>query len=370
VNTLTKNKERNTALHLSSMSGYTHVVKLLLQMGAEIYAEDETNKYTAMHYAAQWNRVNCLIELWKGGGNIQIYADSEDGESLIITATKYDAVDVVDWLLDTTFFLNAQGNRKQTLLHYAACNDSRNVAWLLVNRGADVNCRDDALRTPLVCAVQRRNYEIASQLLSGTADPCTEDIDKMNAFHYAAMVGEVRFFKLLLPRYTLAPSVDKYGDSPLHLAAAYGHVKLAKWLLNNGWMVDICNKMGSTPLINASWGGHYNVAEMLLNRNADVNATVMNGDNRSVLHSASFSGNAELVDMLLQKGAIANARTNTDRRTPLHWAIHEGYLQIVRVLVEYGADTTAQDAQGLSAMDIAYSKGHVGIISFLKSLDK
>lgn len=370
VNSRTENEEGNTALHLSAISGYTHVVKLLLQMGADIHAEDAKNKYTAMHYAAKMNDVYCLIELRKSGGNIKIHADSKEGEALIITAIKYDSVDVVDWLLNTAFFLETRGERKRTLLHYAACNDSPKVGWLLVKRGAKVNSLDEEHRTPLVCAVLRNNYEIVSLCLSRQADPCIEDIYNMNAFHYAAMVGEVRLFKLLSAKYTLAPSGDKFGDTPLHLAASYGHVEVAEWLLDSGWPVDTLNKLGSTPLISASWGGHCKVAEMLLNRNANVNARVMNADNRTVLHAASFSGNAELVDVLLQKGASVNTCTSTDRRTALHWAVQKGCVETVRLLVQYGADAMVRDAQGYSAVDIARSKGYVEIMAFLKTLDK
>jgi ankyrin repeat protein len=62
VNAHSKNKERNTALHLSVIGGHAQVVKLFLQMGAEIDAEDGTNsKYTAMHYAAQRNNISWIV---------------------------------------------------------------------------------------------------------------------------------------------------------------------------------------------------------------------------------------------------------------------------------------------------------------------
>jgi ankyrin repeat protein len=370
VNIRTKNKERNTALHLSAGGGHVELTKLLLQMGAEIDAEDETNKYTAMHYAAQKNRLQCLIELDNYGDNRQVNTDSKYGETLIATAAKYDSVDVLDWLLDKGVPLNIQGKGKLTPLHYAAYYDSRNVTLILLTRGADVNSRDYKLRTPLIYAVLTGHSEITALLISNQADAYTEDIDKMNAMHCAAMTGELPCLKVLsLGNNISPPSGNKYGDFPIHLAAAFGHVNVVEWLLDRGYPVDVRNNMGSTPLINAAWGGHYDLAIMLIGKDADVNAKVGNADNRSVLHSASSSGNVDLVELLLQKGAVVNARTSTDKRTPLHWAIRKGHLETARLLVKYGADTTAQDAHGFTVKDIAYSKGFVEILSFLSSLD-
>jgi ankyrin repeat protein len=165
------------------------------------------------------------------------------------------------------------------------------------------------------------------------------------------------------------PSGNKYGDFPIHLAAAYGHLDIVEWLIDSGSAVDIRNNMGSTPLINSSWGGHCNLARMLLNRAADVNAKAEKADNRSVVHSATFSGNAELVELLLERAASVNARTSTDKRTPLHWAAQEGHMKTVRLLVKYGADVTAKDIHGLTATDVAYSKGRVEIMTFLLTLN-
>ena len=44
-------------------------------------------------------------------------------------------------------------------------------------------------------------------------------------------------------------------------------------------------------------------------------------------------------------------------RTPLHWAAIRGQVAIARMLLQAGALREARDASGLSALDVARSKG-------------
>ncbi|KAB5515042.1 ankyrin repeat protein, partial [Coniochaeta sp. 2T2.1] len=56
-----------------------------------------------------------------------------------------------------------------------------------------------------------------------------------------------------------------------------------------------------------------------------------------ILRTAVFTGNCDLVDLLIRYGADINA-ANSDGKTPLYAAALEGFTQIAEVLLDHGAD--------------------------------
>jgi 26S proteasome non-ATPase regulatory subunit 10 len=60
------------------------------------------------------------------------------------------------------------------------------------------------------------------------------------------------------------------------------------------------------------------------------------------LHSAASIGNAELVEVLLTRGADVNAKNNGGR-TALHYAASKGRLEIAQLLLTHGAKINITD---------------------------
>ncbi|MFK7766891.1 MAG: acyltransferase family protein [Mariniblastus sp.] len=70
----------------------------------------------------------------------------------------------------------------------------------------------------------------------------------------------------------------------------------------------------------------------------------------SMLTSAAFCGETEMVKMLLQQGAEVNQR-NSDSGTALHAAIFMGSVEAAKLLLDAGADPEAKDANGVTPKD-------------------
>lgn len=51
--------------------------------------------------------------------------------------------------------------------------------------------------------------------------------------------------------------------------------------------------------------------------------------------------------------------------TPLMLACREGHGRLVKLFVRKGADVTAHNLEGMTAEQLALSKGHTGIVKFL-----
>lgn len=83
------------------------------------------------------------------------------------------------------------------------------------------------------------------------------------------------------------------------------------------------------------------------------------------LHWASYSGHQRLVALLLDRGAVLNAKNN-DGRTPLIVAAGLGHIGVVKMLIRHKADKAVKDANGKTALDWARDKNHSSIVNLLK----
>jgi ankyrin repeat protein len=121
------------------------------------------------------------------------------------------------------------------------------------------------------------------------------------------------------------------GWTPLHLAAFFGHPELANWLLDRGAQIDSrsTNGMKNTPLHAAAAGSATPLVELLLKRGANANATQEGG--WTALHSAAQAGNRAMVETLLANGANIDARA-ANNQAPLDLALLKGNQEIAALL--------------------------------------
>jgi ankyrin repeat protein len=89
-------------------------------------------------------------------------------------------------------------------------------------------------------------------------------------------------------------------------------------------------------------------------------------DGVTPLHLACFYGQEEVAGQLLECGADPSAGARNDGgETPLHEAAVTGQLNILMALLTHGADVDAANHDGLTAMDVAASHGHLDIVETL-----
>jgi ankyrin repeat protein len=69
---------------------------------------------------------------------------------------------------------------------------------------------------------------------------------------------------------------------------------------------------------------------------------------------------ADIVKLLIDKGADVNARRADDRETALMWAAQIADLDLVRLLLKNGADVHAKDCHGKTALRRLVEDGDAG----------
>ena len=112
---------------------------------------------------------------------------------------------------------------------------------------------------------------------------------------------------------------------------------------------------GFSALHLACFFGHTETARELIARGADVNAAADNLSGVRPLHSAAAGKSAEIVVLLLEHGATADARQHGGW-TALHAAAMHGDTQMVRALLEHGADPDLAADDGKTGRSLAEDK--------------
>src|SRR5215468_10076682 len=126
-------------------------------------------------------------------------------------------------------------------------------------------------------------------------------------------------------------SKDSRGATPLMYATAFGNAQQMKLLLESGADVNGQNAFRATALIWA--GGDAVKSRMLIEHGADVNVHTQQG-RTPLMAAAKRNGNADLVRLLLEKGAD----TKTPGDTTLIPAAQSGDAEMMRMLIERGAN--------------------------------
>jgi ankyrin repeat protein len=154
---------------------------------------------------------------------------------------------------------------------------------------------------------------------------------------------------------TMSESVeDKVSASELREAIGAGDIETVSKLLERGVDLNATLEYGPpalvlqeqmTPLLWAADCGHADIVKLLLEKGADPNTRDYRG--RTALFKAGK--NVPMAKMLLARGADPNVR-DQDGATPLWWAAHDKAVAIVNALLDHGADVNAQEKDGGTAL--------------------
>jgi ankyrin repeat protein len=128
-------------------------------------------------------------------------------------------------------------------------------------------------------------------------------------------------------------------DTPLHTAAHLNKAREVQDLIASGANLNALDSMDLTPLMCACSGGKTmgsRIALLLIEAGADVNY-VREDDDMTALMFAVHTGTPELIQTLIDRGALVEGPPGTDQ-TPLMIAARAGHVEGLKVLVRNGAD--------------------------------
>jgi ankyrin repeat protein len=277
-----------------------------------------------------------------------------DGATLLMQTALYGSAADVEFLLAHGADVNGSNKTGHTAL-MRAIPDLAKVK-LLVDHGADVNASAEGTTALLIAAGLPAAEEVVRYLIRNGADLKAVNGIGLDAVMTAAGEGASGNLKILLD--AGASGSREAKNRPMLMTTRTSVLDKAT--------LDRLRKRaeGFTALMNAARIDCEACVRLLLEHGADVRAKTDAGI--TALHFAAFKGNLTIVKLFLEAGAPVNA---VDDRglTPLMMAANSKSKdpEIVRLLLERGADAEAKDGFGRSASDWAQVGARREIVSML-----
>ena len=372
---------------------------------------------TALLHDIEKGNLEAVKRYLAGGADINTF--DGNGMTLLHQAAGDGQKEIVQYLLDHGANINARRPDDGAPIHCAAVQGHTEVTRLLAARGAligspvaAVACNNvDRLRqlvkedskllvktwytwawseehTLLHHAAHHGSVESLAALVALGADPKAQDSDGRTPLMIAAAGGHVEAVRELLKHDDRIDLASKYGSTPLNLAASRGHEAVVRFLLDRGASYDIFTAAArgdvdrvetlltqdkallekeagtATPLL---WAAEHNkpqVLKRLLDHGADIN--FHNNWSGSVLSVAVWEGHAEIVKLLLDRGATIELGAGDDAYgTPLHRACWQGNLELVRLLLDRGAQINSENNGHETPLCFAVGEGRIDVVRYL-----
>jgi ankyrin repeat protein len=218
----------------------------------------------------------------------------------------------------------------------------------------------------LLKAASNGEIEKVRSLLNKGAKVNAKDKDGVTALMWASEKGQTEIVNILLSKGAeVNARENNSGMTALMVAAAEGHTAIVEALLAKGADVNAKDyNLGATPLMGAAEYGYLNIIRTLIAKGADVNAK--DKKNRTALMMASANGHTSTVQAILLAGADVNVKDTQFGATALMGASANGHVAIVEALLEKGANLNEKSNSGMTALEIAKSKGESSIVQLLE----
>jgi hypothetical protein len=155
----------------------------------------------------------------------------------------------------------------------------------------------------LIKAAQNGDISKVKELLDKGADVNVKDQSGRTALMAAGYFGYEDVVKMLLDNGAHVNTKDNAGITSLIWVcdSKREHINVVKALIAKGADVNASNKKGETALMKASFSGYSDIVKTLIANEADVNKIAYNG--ATALLAAKQKGNQEIVQILKNAGA-------------------------------------------------------------------
>ncbi|KAH0354150.1 hypothetical protein KCU81_g1543, partial [Aureobasidium melanogenum] len=234
---------------------------------------------------------------------------------------------------------------EDTLLDLALAGNVTQMKTLLM--ASERPPLESTIQNLLVAAVKSSQLDVVELLLDQYPSVSLNE----EIVRGAVNTGSIPIFKILLAR---DPSIinmpfEKRGSPFIVACMGRQTVEYLKFLLEAGADPNQDPDAATYPLaLVAALYSDIDAFDLLLQNGARL-------QHSGALAAAARLGNEPMIRRLLDRGA----RLENDgyslgaRTTPLHVAVESGRLGVVKILLQNGADSTATNASGATAFDVA-----------------
>ena len=182
---------------------------------------------------------------------------------------------------------------------------------------------------------------------------------------------------------------DNLGQNALQIAVKNNRPKIFMYLILNTKLVtshpnnpnfsrsiNFLNKdvNGQNILHIAVYGEKLEMIKEIIELKGIFTPSLLNekdNENHTSLHFAAYTGNVEIVKILLDFADLDVDAKGIENETPLHWAAENGFFDVVKLLCEKGhADFKAVDKNGKTPKQRAELNGQNDVVNYLNNLEE
>jgi len=247
--------------------------------------------------------------------------------------------------------LVGSGGGGLSALHLAAREGDIDSARALLDGGADVNQVTEYGWTPLLTAINNRNYALASMLMDRGADPNIANKGGWTPLYIATDNRNIEGGDYPVPKPDLdhIEIITRLLDKESNPNARVKEDTLTRTIFTMQWFFED----GATAFARAAQSSDTVLMKLLLKHGADPKIATANGDTaitlaggigwvEGVTYERSREENVEALRMLLDLGLDPNT-ANNEGRTALMGAALKGRNEAILLLVERGARLDLHD---------------------------
>ena len=379
---IVENNNGWSPLHSAVKKGDKEICELLIDNGADIYAETDGG-WSVLHILSIMGNKE-LAGYFMGVGLDVNIVDSK-GYSPLHFASAFGYEELVKLFILEGADVNLKNVYGESPLHFASAAGNKEVAELLISAGADVNVMDNYGYLPVDLAVLFDNMEVGMMLVSDGSFVCNYP----SFLCFAVLKNNRKLVKMIIEKGVDVNVEDNDGNTLLHLALRHNFEEIAMLLMVNGADINAKNiygrsavfyvrdkdlakllliaganlevdNNGNTPLHTAVDRGDKDVVEFFLWNGLGVSTENIYG--RSAVF---YVRDKDLAELLLSFSARVNLEVDSDGNTPLHAAVDRRDREVVEVFLEEGLDADAVNDAGKTPLDIAVDRGYSDIAELL-----
>jgi ankyrin repeat protein len=372
-----QDSERSTAMYYAATNGHIPCLELLLQSGCD------PNVERPVHHAVDDNELESVKTLVKYG--VETNFTDYLGRNILHAGAVNNRSEILRFLLQTgvDVGVNDQGNNGETPLHDAANCDYVDTINVLLEFGARTDVVNTSGRSPVRIAIDAGHTRTIELLRAARAkeqainEPGgygslrkadTFATKKDLPFHMLIPQGSAESIRLrvatMSPEEVNEPTLDTLDKcTALHLACQYRGLDVINPLLEAGADPNHADAFGRSPLTAACQVADFEAVQALVKYGADVNFCKFTS--RYPWEIALANGGSKAAVFLLAQPQTIIKPDNGQLRKGLGWAAALGDMEACKRLVAAGAPAHLKNANGSSPAQIAKGWDHRDVEKFL-----
>ncbi|XP_044598811.1 serine/threonine-protein phosphatase 6 regulatory ankyrin repeat subunit B-like [Cotesia glomerata] len=366
--------EGNTALHFATMFGCYDVMKLLLEMKADINIYS-FEKMLPIHIAVTKGNEKIVELLLNYGSDPDTLFDNN--KTLLSQAVEFGDFKVVEQILKFHPDITNEENIISLKNAVQSFNEeSQMIVEALLDYGFKIDVNDPDKFELVRISVEKGLTRIVNDFLQAGFDVNQVDSSSLlyqscTFLHIAVRNKQCEMIKLLLNNNAITDIEDSFGYTPMSYAIESGELDIIKVMLEH---ITLNYESKRELLFSVVKKSNIQIIELILQFVIDVNIADQNGRTAlhviDLMHSGSDKSlddrlsRREIVNFLISKGGNVNARTKKND-TVLDYAILYQNPYVLEELLMQNANTNYLNYYGDTPLGLAAIKGNSKIVELL-----